>query len=48
MGTAKMGGGGAKLYLPSLTSLSGASCGRQQLQVPPLGYFSRLQQVVDN
>ena len=37
-----------QLDLPSLTPLSVAGCGRLQLEVPHLGYFSRLLQVVEN
>ena len=45
-----MWGGGAirQLDIPSLTPLSVAGCGRLAIGVPPLGYFSRLLQVVDD
>ena len=42
-----VGGATSRLDLPSLTPLFGAGCGRLQLGVP-LGYISRLLQVVDS
>ena len=44
----RVGGATTQLDLPSLTPLSVASCGRLQLGAPPLGYFGKLLQVVDN
>ena len=44
----RVGGATTQLDLPSLTPLSVAGCGRLQLGVPTLGYFSRLLQVVDS
>ena len=44
----RVGGATSQLDLPSLMPLSVAGCGRLQLGVPPLGYFSKLLQVVDN
>ena len=41
-------GATSQLDVPSLTPLSVAGCGRLQLGVPHLSYFSRSRQVVDN
>ena len=44
----RVGGATSQLDIRSLTPLFIAGCGRLQLGVPPLGYFGRLVQVVDN